>query len=1181
MECEGVFADSAPPEQAPPACVERQAVRAIDETALAASMRAAAVALVGVDREGRVQLWNAGAEQLFGWQAAEVLGRPLPILPPDAAADFQALLASGGQEKGSAGVPLWRRKDGTLVEVLVWTAPLADSRGTPGILGIYVQSVASPTSEPAMAARVRELEALRAVSEELAGDLHLATLLPRILRGALEVLAVPRGVVHLWEDAAQQLVPHAWLGFPETEAPGALRPGEGVGGTAALHRPAPGGKDLGPAREDSPPGVTALDPLAVLAAPLVHGDRLLGTLTLHRDPAAPPFTAIDQERLRRVARPAALAIANAHAYEALARRAKHLATLHELTHALTALREPEDVGQAILAAVRVLLPGTVAHLWEPVPNQPRLRLTAVAGLATRAAVTQQQLALGEGLAGLAAERRRVIQSGDVRTDPRFANTAWAQAEGVRGGIALPLVHGEAVGGALVVLSRGTRFTEEDGALLRALAGQATIALENARRYAATRQALADRSREAEALERYQVLADHARDIVLVLGPTGRILKANQAAQAAYGYTPAELRARGVTDLRAPDTPAFHVLPGPEAEREGLLFEMVHRRKDGQTFPVEVSTRSTVLAGERLYLSIVRDITERKEAEVALQARTRQLEAVTAVTAEITQELDLPMLLHLIATRASELLGAAAGAAFLWDEATQTLTAHGWSGDVSAEELSARRLGEGLVGAVAACREGCCVNDYRAAAQAIPTVRDHTAVTAALAEPLLYRERLLGVLALAHHGGTRQFAAAERQLLRLFADHAAIAVENARLFAELNDSYAALQRTQAELIRAEKLRALGQMAAGMAHDLNNTLAVVLGQAELLRRRAGRPDPPEGLDTLITAATDAAHVVRQLQDFARQAPRTSLEPLNLGGLVQEVIALTRPQWKTGPAQQGCAITVQLALADLPPILGNAADLREALINLIVNAVAAMPAGGTLTLTGRADPTEAGGAVELAVTDTGVGMAPAVRDRAFDPFFTTKGLQGTGLGLSLVYSTMERHGGRVSITSAPGEGTTVTLRFQRAPRSPDAPPPPAPAGLSARRVLLIDDDATVRTTVAALLQAAGHTVREAASGPDGLVQLAAHPVDLVVTDLGMPAMSGDEVARRVKAAQPALPVVLLTGWGDTGRPSEPDRQAVDRVLGKPVRLADLLGVVAELTARPPTGGTPPPPAESSPPV
>jgi CheY-like chemotaxis protein len=207
-----------------------------------------------------------------------------------------------------------------------------------------------------------------------------------------------------------------------------------------------------------------------------------------------------------------------------------------------------------------------------------------------------------------------------------------------------------------------------------------------------------------------------------------------------------------------------------------------------------------------------------------------------------------------------------------------------------------------------------------------------------------------------------------------------------------------------------------------------------------------------------------------------------------------------------------------------------------------------------------------VELEVSDTGVGMTEEVRRRIFEPFFTTKGLQGTGLGLSVVYGIVERHAGRIAVDSTPGKGTTFSLQFPIATAVPTAPgESPDVAHPSPCTLLLIDDDAVVRQTLGQLLRTAGHTVVEAESGPHGLEVLQARAVHCVLTDLGMPEMTGWEVARAVKAFHPGIPVILLTGWGESQAAGAVDGRLADRILGKPVRLADLLAAIQAVTQCP----------------
>jgi len=668
---------------------------------------------------------------------------------------------------------------------------------------------------------------------------------------------------------------------------------------------------------------------------------------------------------------------------------------------------------------------------------------------------------------------------------------------------------------------------------------------------------------------YDVLeAATGRDAVRLAGERPDLILLDVNLPDIHGF---EVCNRIKADPRTASIPVVHL----SATRVGSADRVVGLEGGADGYLVQPIDPQELVATVRAFLRL-------KDAEEALHVRTQALEAVRVITTEITRELDLTTLLELIIRRAVELLGANSGTVRLWDEEAQLLIPVTWHGLGDWAKGQSRRLGEALSGTVAQRREGLIVNDYPMSPYANPAILEHVQINAMLAEPLLYRDRLLGVLTADKHGPGSSFTEKDQEVLRLFATQAAIAMENARLFAELNQSFHALQQAQGELVRTEKLRALGQMAAGIAHNLNNILMAIVGQVELLKLQGETPDIRTALDTLKTAALDGAQVVRRLQDSTRHQPTGSQTVCDLASLVREAVALTRPHWKDEPEHRGVTIAVRTVLPDLPPILGHPAEIREALTNVLLNAADAMPSGGILTLSARPGsgardqgpgPTPDPGPptpefVELQVTDTGLGMSEEVQRQIFDPFFTTKGGHGTGLGLSRVSAIMERHRGRIDVVSALGEGTTFTLRFPVAPAS--ALPLPAASGgvrpVPGRRILLVEDDPAVRKTLAALLREAGHTVTEADGGTAALALLADHPVDLVLTDLGMPELTGWEVARLVKAHRPQLPVVLLTGWGQQPGVIAEHQGVVDRVLGKPCRLEELLGVILELTGEQP---------------
>ena len=260
----------------------------------------------------------------------------------------------------------------------------------------------------------------------------------------------------------------------------------------------------------------------------------------------------------------------------------------------------------------------------------------------------------------------------------------------------------------------------------------------------------------------------------------------------------------------------------------------------------------------------------------------------------------------------------------------------------------------------------------------------------------------------------------------FVDLAATALSNAAQLVELRRAYDDLRVSQETLLRTEKLRALGQMAAGVTHDLNNILNPISLHLQVLERAAKRGDV-EGLKGGIAEARQALHrgveTVERLRDFSRQAPEWKTENIDVNHLVHEARDLAKPRMAS---RKGCMNAIREDLGSPPPISGRTGELVSALVNLVVNAIDAMPDGGTITLHTRA---ERGGAI-IEVSDDGPGMPPEIEKRVFEPFFTTKGDAGTGLGLAMVYACVQRHGGSIAITTALGKGTTFTLWFPAGP-------------------------------------------------------------------------------------------------------------------------------------------------------
>ena len=352
-------------------------------------------------------------------------------------------------------------------------------------------------------------------------------------------------------------------------------------------------------------------------------------------------------------------------------------------------------------------------------------------------------------------------------------------------------------------------------------------------------------------------------------------------------------------------------------------------------------------------------------------------------------------------------------------------------------------------------------------------------------------------------------------------------------------------------RADKLRALGQLASGVAHDFNNSLAAILGRAQLLRRQVNDPALVRNLDIIQTAAEDAAATVRRIQTFARKSPVKEFELLDVGGLLNDAIEITRTRWENEARLRGLEYQVRLEAEAGQSTYGSASELREVFVNMIVNAVDAMPRGGKLSITCRRKDDR----LQLQFSDSGMGMPDDVRQKIFEPFFSTKGAHGTGLGLSVSYSIMERHEGSISVVSQPGNGTTFTIDLPAAIPESSFEETAAPSDETTRlRILVVDDEAPVRETLAEMLVTINHDVELAGSGQEAIEKLRRDAFDFVFTDLAMPEMDGWDTARAIREFWPSVRIILVTGYGPTTVPPEGEENLVDAIIGKPFDFAQV---------------------------
>lgn len=361
-----------------------------------------------------------------------------------------------------------------------------------------------------------------------------------------------------------------------------------------------------------------------------------------------------------------------------------------------------------------------------------------------------------------------------------------------------------------------------------------------------------------------------------------------------------------------------------------------------------------------------------------------------------------------------------------------------------------------------------------------------------------------------------------------------------------------ERTASErAAQADKLRALGQLASGVAHNFNNILAAILGHAQLIKRDSTDERLKRRIEIIEKATLDGAQTVKRIQGFALQKDDAAFEQIDLNQLVQDSATLTRARWKDQAQASGLPYDVELALApDLPAGMGSASELREVFVNIILNALDAMPQGGRLLIS-----TEAKDAVvQVGFSDSGLGMSKPVKDRIFEPFFTTKGTSGMGLGLAVSYGIIEKHGGRIQVDSSPGLGSTFTITLPIARVNIENDSDSGLLEMEPADILVIDDDQPVREAIAEMLISAGHRAERASGGREGLRMLESRKFNIVFTDLSMPEMDGWAVADEVKRRWPEIKVVLATGYALPADILESRRDIINAVIFKPIRFDEL---------------------------
>ncbi|HEY4078947.1 MAG TPA: ATP-binding protein [Rhizomicrobium sp.] len=582
--------------------------------------------------------------------------------------------------------------------------------------------------------------------------------------------------------------------------------------------------------------------------------------------------------------------------------------------------------------------------------------------------------------------------------------------------------------------------------------------------------------------------------------------------------------------------------------------------------------------ERANTPFVAKLESRNDVERRLEDERNRLHLLHQITRAIGEKQDIKSIFHVVSQELEDKLPVDFSCGYLFDNSSYVF-ARASIGRRSARRIDASAFGELEIvpldgGSISLSAAGKLVHEADILDMTFPFLRRlaECGLRALVIAPLKVDDAIFGIL-VAARSVPQSFSEADREFLEHLSEHVALAARQAKLYRNLQQAYEDLRSTRDAAMQQERLRVLGQMSSGIAHDINNTISPLsLYTQSLLESGGGLSLRMRNyLETVSRVVGDVSATVSRMRDFYRErGARTPLSPLDLNEIIQQVVQLTRARWRDMPLQRGVVVHLHMKLAvDLPPVMGAAGEIREALTNLIFNAVDAMPDGGALTIRTAiiTNPLAPVGdrAVSLDVVDTGIGMDEKTRQRCMEPFFTTKGDRGTGLGLATVYNVMERHGAKLEIGSVPGSGTCIRAVFIASEIPSALEQRSEVRDVPSLRILAIDDDPFVLDSLATVLSLDGHVLVSACGGSDGIEAFrqsarAGEPFDVVITDLGMPHVDGAQVAQAIKDASPTTPVILLTGWAPRTAGEAQGVPCADFVLGKPPDLDILRDTLAQ---------------------
>ncbi len=686
--------------------------------------------------------------------------------------------------------------------------------------------------------------------------------------------------------------------------------------------------------------------------------------------------------------------------------------------------------------------------------------------------------------------------------------------------------------------------------------------------------------------RLKTILDSLTEGVVVANLDGLVIDFNPAAMEMHGFTSPEEYRRVLSayadtfelhtldgDLVSlPEWPLARVLRGENVVETELR---VGNRKTGEHRVFSYSGRiaSDDDGDPLLAIITMNNRTERRDMDDRIRAQLNHLGLLDQLTRAIAQRQDLASIFGVVTGSLKQKLPIDFGCMCLRSvedrldivtHATDDKSLSKWIAVEENKKITIDRNG------LQRCINGQLVYEPDISKSSLPFLRRlaEGGLCSVVLVPIKHQEQVIGALITARKE-PQAFSSTDCEFLRQLSEHVALAAHQAQMMSALQRAYDDLRQTQQAVMQHERLRALGQMASGIAHDINNALSPVsLYTDSILENDTGLSERSRRyLVTIQRAVEDVTETVARMREFYRpREAQTDLSPMDLNVLIDQVVEYTRARWDDMTQREGITLRLVRELApDLPPVMGVESEIRDALTNLIFNAVDAMPQGGTITMRSRIGVTSAS-AVVVEVIDEGMGMDEDTRKRCLEPFFTTKGERGTGLGLAMVFGVAERHDAELEVESQIGEGSTFRLVFPgQITRGETIAIDAITAAGAAMRLLVIDDDPLLLESLRDTLAGDGHEVVTASGGQEGIDAFVGAPAGrfhAVLTDLGMPYVDGRKVAETIKAHSFSTPVILLTGWGQRLVADDDIPPCVDHLIAKPPKLRDLRVVLQSLS-------------------